>query len=228
MIRFRVAESLIITALTTMLAFGLSACGVAASTILELGDPFFTMFIFNFNRIVLVTAITGVGLQAIGVANPALAYSTFPVIDRESMRLVILSRRPGLIGMTGGAVRKEQAQVVLRVRMADLAFLGCAFEDRSCIPLDMTLVTGNLNVGSGQLKISQGMIEYGLLPAFRRMASRAILAKLALMDIFVTMAAYAIFWSSLEHPLLMAIPTLDPYMTASKRESRLRMIEKCI
>ena len=53
------------------------------------------------------------------------------------------------------------------------------------------------------------------------MASRAILAKLALMDIVLPMAAGAICWGSLEYLLLMAIPAFNPYMPAGKRKSRL-------
>ena len=57
----------------------------------------------------------------------------------------------------------------------------------------MTLAAGYLAMGSSQLKSSHGMIEYSLLPAFRRVTSRALLTELALMDIVVAMTAYAIF-----------------------------------
>jgi hypothetical protein len=105
--RYEAVEPLVIAAFTSMLALLLNSGGMAAGAILELGDPFFAMFIFNLHRIVLVAAITGVGLQAVRVANPALAQSTFSMIDRESMRLIKLGRGPGLIGMAGGAAWGE-------------------------------------------------------------------------------------------------------------------------
>lgn len=92
----------------------------------------------------------------------------------------------------------------------------------------MALAAGDLNMSPRELKSGLGMIEYCLLPAFCRMAGCTILSKLALMDIILAMTACAIFWGALEYSLLMTFLTLDPYMSAGKWKSRLRMIKKRI
>ena len=93
------------------------------------------MFILNLRLIVFVAAVAGVGLQAIRVADLALAHSTFAMINWEDMRFIIPGWRPGQIGMAGGAIWAEQALMVLRFRMTGLTLLGRALEDRPCFPL---------------------------------------------------------------------------------------------
>lgn len=131
----RAAALIVIVAAAVTLAFFLYPGGVTTSTVLELGNPLLTMFFLNLDRIVLVAAVASVGLQAFSMTDLALAYSAVPMIDGEGMRSIIAGRRPGLIRMAGGAVRAEQAQVDLRIRVAGLALLGGTFEDRPCIPL---------------------------------------------------------------------------------------------
>ena len=102
----------------------------------------------DINLVVFMTAIAGVALQAGGMASLARTGAALAVVDREGVRLVELRRGPGRYRMAGGAVAGEQPGMHVRLLVAAGALLRGAL----VLAVDMTLLTGDIDVSAFQLE----------------------------------------------------------------------------
>lgn len=78
----------------------------------------------------------------------------------------------------------------LRVGMAGNTFLRCALK---YIVL-MAILAGDVLMSTGKREIRQGMVERGIFPAYRSMASGAVFSELTLVRVVLGMTGEAIGW----------------------------------
>ena len=168
---------------------------MAAHAILEVTNAFFHVLGLDSGRGVLMAAIAGVYLQAVGVARAACADAAFAVIEWKHVAKVEARRRPGAGGVARLAVRAEGAPVVNGIGMAAHACLRRTFEDI----VGMTFRTGRVDVGAGQGKGRLAVIECCVRPLFRCMATGAVGAELSLMLVVLAVTGDTILRRALVH-----------------------------
>jgi len=168
---------------------------MAAHAILEVTNAFFHVLGLDSGRGVLMAAIAGVYLQAVGVARAACADAAFAVIEWKHVAQVEARRRPGAGGVTGLAVRAERALVVDWIGMATHTCLRRTFEDI----VGMTLGAGRVDVGAGQGEGRLAVIECCLGPVVWRVATGAVGAELAFVFVVLQVARHAVRRRALVH-----------------------------
>lgn len=122
--------------------------------------------------------------NAIQVALPTF-YTGMGAIQRESgFGVVIAGLLPAVCRMAGGAILPKLALVMVVIRMTGGAVLWCAPVNL----IDMTGITIDIGMFSGELKACLAVVEGGLFPGIRGMAGLASCSKPTLVRIVLGVA----------------------------------------
>lgn len=120
----------------------------------------------------------------------------------ESRQIVVkCCRQPAAGGMAGGAVRTEPAIVIVILLVAGIAVGGRTPKD----VVDMTVLTGDCSVFTGQFEGEQIVIYVGRQPAGGGVAGGAVCSELAVVFIILLMAGIAVGGCALENVIDMTI-----------------------
>lgn len=171
---------------------------MTTNAVVKVADTLFKVSSGDPVGIVLVAAVTGVGLQVVGMAG--LAGTPAAMVKWEAVRLVELSRRPGLSVMAGGAIAGEQPGMESWITVAGCALLRCTFEDI----VHMAFAAFNIGMRSGQLESSFRVVEAGFLPVVWCVATGAICAKFTLVGIIFGVAGITGLRGAFEYVIDMA------------------------
>jgi len=194
---------------------------MAAHAIVEVRNPFFAMLTGDIGLVVFVASIACIRGKRAGMASFALAGSAFPVIDRETVRIVKACWRPSIVVMASCAIHAKQSKVEAWIGVTALTAGGGAFEN----VIDVTLSALHLCMRPGQRECRKGMVETGIFPILWGMAGGAILTELSLVGVVSGVAGGTRLLRALENIIGVTVVAFDGCMPAFQRKSRLRMIE---
>lgn len=134
------------------------AAGMAAQAVGNIADPFFSMLRDHAVSIVLVTPITRVRTQAVGMACTAGSSSTVP--QREGMREFERGRAPGGSGVAGGTIGAEQTGMIGGIDMT----CSTGRRQRCEFGIQMAALAGESCMCAGQREGGEVMIEGHIAP----------------------------------------------------------------
>lgn len=161
----------------------LSAAGMAAKAVGKIADPFFSMLRDHAVSIVLVTPITRVRTQTVGMACAASGSPTVP--QREGMREIEGGRAPGGSGVAGGTIGAEQTGMIGGIGMA----CSTRRRQRCEFGIQMAALAGEDCMCAGQREGGEVMIEGHIAPGRFLMAGLAPGAESAIVLVLFGVAA---------------------------------------
>ena len=166
-------------------------------------------------------AVEGLGM-ALTAGSAAVIHSATALIGNTRVWTAIF-RRPVIHRMAGGTVEPEQARMINRVTVT----IGTGGGDFHELAAFMTALTGHPHMPAGQRKITEIMVEIGILPIGWVVAGGAVRAVLPLMFIVLPVTGVAIHRCVLVLPGDMAGFAGYFCMLAFEFESREIVVEPC-